>query len=175
MQNFDADVEVKSWVSETIRGYWYKYLGRKSMPKLSPKLYRIFYKIFIFNRGLAHKIDKVFEEYINEFEYKSVPAQYPSADMHYYELGWGSWGSINISEMKIYSDITIIYNNRKFLDTMFRVPLEKRISDQHHLDMKKYLNKELYDMNIRVVNMKETKFRAFMLNVIFSINSILPF
>lgn len=41
--------------------------------------------------------------------------------------------------------------------------------------MKKYLNKELYDMHIRVVNMKETDFRAFMLNVIFTINSILPF
>jgi hypothetical protein len=55
------------------------------------------------------------------------------------------------------------------------VPLDKRIRDQHHLDMKKYLNPELYDMNIRVVNMKETKFRAFALNVIFTINSILPF
>lgn len=68
-----------------------------------------------------------------------------------------------------------IYNNRRFLDLMFKVPLEKRISDRHHLDIKKYLNKGLYDMNIRVVNMKETKFRAFALNVIFTINSILPF
>ena len=142
---------------------------------MSPKLYRNLYKIFIFNRGLAHKVDKVFAEYINKFEYNKIPEQYPMADMHYNEVTWGSWGGLNISEMKIYSDITIIYNNRKFLDTMFRVPLDKRISDQHHLDMKKYLNKELYDMNIRVVNMKETDFRAFMLNVIFTINSILPF
>ena len=58
---------------------------------------------------------------------------------------------------------------------MFKVPLERRISDQHHLDMKKYLNRELYDMNIRVVNLKETDFRAFMLNIIFTINSVLPF
>ena len=77
--------------------------------------------------------------------------------------------------MKYCFDITIAYNNRCFLDLLFRVPLDKRISDEHHLDMKKYLNKELYDMNIRVVNMKETDFRAFALNVIFSINSILPF
>ena len=95
--------------------------------------------------------------------------------MHYNEVTWGSWGGMNISEMKIYADITFIYNNRKFLDLMFRVPLEKRISDQHHLDMKKLLNKELYDMHIRVQNMKETKSRAFMLNVIFTINSFLPF
>ncbi|MBQ7203728.1 MAG: hypothetical protein IJS03_06915 [Eubacterium sp.] len=175
IENLDCDVEVKSWTSETIRAYWYKHYGRKSFPKLSPKLFRNLYKIFIFNRPLAHKVDKLFAQYINDFEYDKIPAQYPPADMHYNEVTWGSWGGMNISEMKVYADITIIYNNRKFLDLMFRVPLDKRISDQHHLDMKKVLNKELYDMHIRVVNMKETAFRAFMLNVIFTINSILPF
>ena len=74
----------------------------------------------------------------------------------------------------MYSDITFIYNNRKFLDLMFRVPLKKRISDRHHLDMKRVLNKELYDMNIRVVNLKETDTRARLLNVIFTINTWLP-
>ena len=172
---FEGDVEVKSWVSEAIRAYWYKYFGRKKMPKLSAKLYRNLYKIFIANRTLAHKVDKVFQEYIDKFEYTSIPDCYSAADMHYTEFSWGSWGGMNISDMKYYADITIAYNNRYFLDLLFRVPLEKRISDQHHLDMKKVLNKELYDMNIRVVNLKETKFRAFALNVIFTINRWLPF
>lgn len=170
-----ADVEIKSWTSETIRAYWYKHYGRKKMPKLSAKLYRNLYKIFITNRKLAHQIDKIFAEYIEKFEYAKIPSQYPAADMHYNEMTWGSWGGLNISEMKYCFDITIIYNNRRFLDLLFRVPLEKRISDQHHLDMKKYLNKDLFDMNIRVVNMKETKFRAFALNLIFTLNSWLPF
>lgn len=174
-QNTSCDVEVKSWVSETIRAYWYKHYGRRTMPKLSPKLYRNLYKIFLLNRKLAHKIDKIFEGYIKEFEYDKVPECYPTADIHYNEVTWGSWGGLNISEMKYCFDITFIYNNRRFFDLMFRVPLEKRISDQHHLDMKKYLNPELYDMNIRVVNMKETNFRAFALNVIFTLNSFLPF
>lgn len=169
-----CDVEVKSWVSETIRAYWYKHYGRKSMPKLSPKLYRNLYKIFITNRKLAHKVDKIFAKYIKEFEYDKIPTSYPAADMHFNEVTWGSWGGMNISEMKYCFDITFAYNNRKLLDLLFRVPLKKRISDQHHLDMKKYLNRELYDMNIRVINMKETKFRAFALNVIFTANSILP-
>ena len=175
IQNLESEVEIKSWTSETIRAYWYKHYGRKHMPKLSAKLFRNLYKIFIFNRQLAHKIDKVFDIYIDEFEYRKIPQQYPPADMHYNEVTWGSWGGLNISEMKIYADIVIIYNNRKFLDLLFKVPLDKRISDQHHIDMKKLLNKELYDMNIRVVNMKETKFRAFMLNIIFTINMLLPF
>ena len=175
LQNIDCDVEVKSWVSETIRAYWYKHYGRQSFPELSPKLFRNLYKIFITDRKLAHKIDKVFEKYIEEFEYESIPSSYPPADMHYNEVTWGSWGGANISEMKIYSDITFIYNNRKFLDLMFRVPLSKRISDKHHIDMKKVLNKELYNMNIRVINMKETKTRAFLLNCIFTLNMMLPF
>ncbi|MBQ7999934.1 MAG: hypothetical protein IJ298_01790 [Ruminococcus sp.] len=174
-RNCNCDVEVKSWTSETIRGYWYKHYGRKTMPELSPKLFRNLYKIFITNRSLAHKIDKLFAEYIEKFEYKSIPSCYPPADIHYNEVTWGSWGGMNISEMKFCFDITIAYNSRRFLDLLFRVPLDKRISDQHHLDMKKYLNKELYDMNIRVVNLKETRFRAFALNVIFTINSFLPF
>lgn len=172
--NIGCDVEVKSWVSETIRGYWYKHYGRSSFPKLSPKLFRNLYKIFILNRSLAHKIDKLFAKYIADFEYEKIPEVYPPADMHYNEVTWGSWGGLNITEMKYYSDITFIYNNRRWLDLMFRIPLEKRISDQHHLDMKHYLNPELADMNIRVVNLRETKFRAFALNVIFTLNSILP-
>lgn len=175
IQNLESKVEIKSWTSETIRAYWYKHYGRKSFPKLSPKLFRNLYKIFISNRSLAKKVDRVFDEYIQAFAYDKIPSMYPPADMHYNEVTWGSWGGLNISEMRIYAELTVTYNNRKFLDLLFRVPLDKRISDQHHLDMKKYLNKDLYDMNIRVRNMKETDFRAFMLNVIFTINSILPF
>lgn len=169
------DVEIKSWVSETIRAYWYKHYGRKSMPKLSAKLFRNLYKIFITNRSLAHKIDKVFEAYIEKYDYRKISSDYLPADLHYNEVTWGSWGGPNISDMKLYTDITFLYNNRVFLDLLLRVPLEKRISDEHHLDMKKYLNKELYDMGIRVVNMKETATRARLLNVIFTLNMYLPF
>lgn len=173
--NCDIDVEVKSWVSETIRAYWYKHYGRKKMPRLSPKLFRNLYKIFITDRKLAHKIDKIFKEYIEKFEYQNVPSQYLPADLHYNEVTWGSWGGLVISEMKYCFDITIAYNNRRFLDLLLAVPLDKRINDEHHMDMKKYLNKDLFDMGIRVKNMHETNFRAFALNVIFTINMFLPF
>ena len=54
---------------------------------------------------------------------------------------------------------------------MIKDVLEQNEDLQSFLFMKKYLNKELFDMNIRVVNMKETKFRAFALNLIVTINS----
>ena len=169
------DVELKSWVSETIRAYWYKHYGRSTMPKISAKLFRNLYKIFLLNRSLAHKVDKVFEYYLEKYDYFKISKDYLPADLHYNEVTWGSWGGPNISDMKLYTDITFLYNNRIFLDLLLRVPLEKRISDEHHLDMKKYLNKELYDMGIRVVNMKETATRARLLNIIFTLNMKLPF
>lgn len=173
--NCQADVEVKSWTSETVRGYWYKHYGRKKLPPLSPKLFRNLYKIFLLNRKLAHKVDAVFADYIEKYEYRRIPDCYPAADIHFNEVTWGSWGGMNISEMKFCFDITVAYNNRVFLQQLFRVPLEKRISDRHHLDMRKYLNEDLYRMGIRVVNKEETKFRAAALNAIFLVNSILPF
>jgi hypothetical protein len=174
-EQLGCDVEVKSWVSETVRGYWYKHYNRKSMPKLSSRLYRNLYKIFLANRGLAHETDRIFARYLKEYEYEEIPFSYLPADLHFWEVTWGSWGSLNISEMKYYSDITIIYNNRRFLDLMLGVQLDQRIADQHHMDIKKILNKDLWDMGIRVVNVHETKMRAFLLNVIFTLNSHLPF
>ena len=47
----NVDVEVKSWISETIRAYAYKYFGRTRMPKnLTPRNYTSLYKIFFLNR-----------------------------------------------------------------------------------------------------------------------------
>lgn len=174
-ENCHIDVEVKSWVSETIRGACFHRYNRRKFPELSPKLLRNLYKIFLTNRCLAKKIDKLYFDFIEKYEYHKIPVQYPPADMQFNEIAWGAWGGTNISEMKCGFDITIPYNNRKFLDLLFRIPLKDRLSDKHHKDMKKSLNKELYDMNIQVANMEETKKRAFFLNTIFTINMHLPF
>lgn len=174
-EQFVGDVEIKSWVSEVIRGYWHRHFGRSRMPGLSAKLYRNLYKVFLLKRGLANRLDKIYGEYLEQYEYQTISASYDAADINYWEICLGSWGSLNISEMKYYADITTIYNNRRFLDLMLGVPLERRISDVHHLDMKKILNKELWDMGICVVNANETKGRARLLNAVFTVNSHLPF
>ena len=174
-KHLDYDVEIKSWVSESVRAYWYKYYHRKSFPKMSPKLFRNLYKIFLTNRSLAHKVDKIFSDFMVKYGYWQLPKGFDPSDMHQHEVMISSKGAMDISEMKYYTDITILYNNRIWLDLMNRVPFEKRLNDQHHLDMKKILNKELFDMNIRVVDKEQTVNRSRMLNAIFTLNSILPF
>jgi len=172
VENFEFDCEVKSWVSETIRACQYKRYRKNKMPGLSPQLYRNLYKIFITDRALAHRIDDIFKDFINKYWCDKIPNGYDASDMYFWEIAWGGWGALNISEMMVYSDITVVYNNRKFLDLLLRVPLSKRISDDSHRDMKQYLNERLYDMRIEVTNMSEDWKRASFLKLIFNLNML---
>jgi len=169
-----CEVEVKSWISETIRAYAYKYFGRTSYPKsLSPRNYTSIYKIFLLDRRLARETDGYFAEYIKNTDLKAHLYNYDESDFFVWEMMHGGKCGLNIGVMKQCHDITIPYNNRKWLDTLLRVPLEYRISDRHHMDMKKLMNEELYEMGIRVVNLNETKLRKRAINMYYVINSAL--
>ena len=171
-----CDVEVKSWISETVRAYAYKYFGRtKFRNDLQPRDYSSLYKIFLGNRGLLKETDQYFDEYIRNTQLKEHLFNYDESDFFVWEMMHGGKCGLDIGVMKSCFDITIPYNNRKLLDLLLRVPLDKRISDQHHLDMKKYMNKELYDMNIRVVNLNETNRRKKAINTYYIVNTHLPF
>ena len=175
IQNDVCDVEVKSWVSETIRAYAYKYYGRKKFPKnLRPRDYTSLFKI-ILNRKLCNQTDKFFKEYIEKTELRKYIFNYDQSDFFIWEFEHGKKCSLDIGVMRSCFDITIPYNNRVFLDLLLRVQLEDRISDRHHLDMKKLMNKKLYDMNIRVVNLNETDRRKKLINLYYIINTHLPF
>lgn len=176
IQSDVCDVEVKSWISETIRAYAYKYFGRKKFPqKLSARNYTSLYKIFFMNRKLVWDTDKYFKAYFHNTQLKEHLYNYDESDFFVWEMMHGGKCGLNIGVMKSCFDITIPYNNRKLLDLLLRVPLDKRISDQHHMDMKKLMNQELFDMNIRVVNLNETNLRKKMANIYYAINSKLPF
>lgn len=176
IQNDVCDVEVKSWISETIRAYAYKYFGRKKFSeKLSARNYTSLYKIFFMNRKLVWETDKHFKEYFKNTQLKEHLYNYDESDFFVWEMMHGGKCGLNIGVMKSCFDITIPYNNRKLLDLLLRVPLEYRISDKHHIDLKKVMNEELFDMNIRVVNLNETDTRKKLANIYFTINSILPF
>lgn len=176
IQNDVCDVEVKSWISETIRAYAYKYFGRTSFPRdLSARNYTSLYKIFLLNRRLVHETDQYFKDYWAHTELKEHLYNYDESDFFVWEMMHGGKCGLNIGVMKACFDITIPYNNRKLLDLLLRVPFEKRLSDQLHLDLKKTMNEELYNLNIRVINLNETNRRKKMANLYFTINSWLPF
>lgn len=176
MQKDVCDVEVKSWVSETIRAYAYKYFGRVKFPKqLTARNYTALYKIFVLNRKLVWETDACFGDYLERTKLKSHLFNYDETDFFVWEHMHGGKCSLDIGVMRSCFDITIPYNNRKLLDLLLRVPLAYRISDRHHMDLKKRLNPELFDMNIRVVNMNQTDTKKKIANFFYTINSFLPF
>lgn len=176
IQSDVCDVEVKSWISETIRAYAYKYFGRKKYPKNhNSRSFTSLYKIFFMNRKLVWETDKYFKEYFVNTKFKENMYNYDESDFFVWEMMHGGKCGLNIGVMKSCFDITIPYNNRKLLDLLLRVPLEYRISDKHHMDLKEYMNKKLFDMNIRVINLNETSTRKKMANIYYTINTHIPF
>lgn len=175
INNDVCDVEVKSWVSETIRAYAYKYYGRTKFPKtLKPRHYTSLFKV-IPNRKLCNQTDRYFKEYLESTKLHESMFNYDETDFFIWEFEHGEKCSLDIGVMRSCFDITIPYNNRAFLDLLLRVQLKDRISDRHHLDMKRLMNEDLFNMNIRVVNLNETKKRKRLINLYYVLNTHLPY
>ena len=173
----DFDVEVKSWVSEIARANYYKKFGKKKMPKnITPRRCSSMYKIFLHNRKLLKETDNVFSNYINKTQLKDKIYNLDWSDLFLWEIRYGSWGGLVItSEHKYSFDITIPYNNRRLLEMMLAVPLEKRRKDILHNDLIKHMNSKIFDTGINIVNLNETKFREICEKIYFNINTFLPF
>ena len=128
--------------------------------------------MFFFRRNLLYKTDKAFDKYIKDTKIKQHLFNYDESDLFVWEMMHGGKCATNIRTMRFCFDITIPYNNRNLLDLLLRVQLEDRISDRHHMDMKKYLNEDLAALNICVANENQTFRRKRLLNTIYKINTI---
>lgn len=173
----DFDIEVKSWVSEIARANYYKKFGKKKMPaQITPRRCSSMYKIFLHNRKLLHQTDGIFAEYIEKTELLDHLYNFDWSDLFLWEIRYGSWGGLVItSEHKYSFDITIPYNNRKLLQLMLAVPLEKRRKDCLHRDLIAHMNSLVDVPGITITNLNETKIREFCEKCYFNINSYLPF
>lgn len=177
-EQLDCDIEVKSWVSEVARASRYKMYGKNSMPKLTPRRLTTMYKVFAFNRKDAVNTDKQFKDYLEKTQLKQMidKYNYPWSEFFVWEIVFGCWGSLSLTgEHKLTNDITIPYNNRALIDIMLRTPLEKRISDELNRDIIKCMDKDLFELNVHVVNGNETKKRELAEKLYFEIHSRLPY
>lgn len=175
--NVDFDVEVKSWVSEIARANYCKKFGKKKMPEqITARRCSSLYKIFLHNRKLLHQTDEIFDEYIRKTRLRDHLYNYDWSDLFLWEIRYGGWGGLVITGEHKYSyDITIPYNNRKLLQMMLAVPLEKRRKDLLHRDLIQCMNPNVDALGITITNLNETKFREFCEKCYFNLNSNLPF
>ncbi|MBR4659219.1 MAG: hypothetical protein IKP26_08210 [Clostridia bacterium] len=178
-EQFDYDVEVKSWVSEIARASRYKKYGKKSFPcKIRPRMLTSMYKFFAFDRRIVRKTDKVFGEYLVDTGlYKAIEETgYPWTEFFVWEIVFGGWGSLALTgEHMLTNEITVPYNNRALLDLMLRTPLSKRLDDQLHKDIMHSMDDRIEKLGIHVVNGNETKQRELIERVYYRLNNIMPF
>ena len=176
---FDYDVEVKSWVSEVARASRYERYGRKSFPqKIRPRMLTSMYKIFALNRGDAVRTDRKFKEYLdNSGLARSIQETgYPWTEFFVWEIVFGGWGGLALTgEHMLTNEITVPFNNRVLLDLMLRTPLEKRMHDHLHKDMMHLMDERIEKLGIHVVNGNETKKRALIERAYYALNNIMPF
>lgn len=177
LTNNDFDVEVKSWVSEVARAYYHKRFSKNKLPnQITPRILTTLYKVFLDNRSLVKKVDEVFLEYLNEYYSDEIFERIPWYDIIFWEYRLAAWNGLVITGEHSYSfDITIPYNNRRLIDLMLRTPLENRINDQLHSDIRKMFNDKVYNIGVNVTNVEHTKFRATMEGLYFDVHSRLPF
>ena len=178
-EQFDYDVEVKSWVSEVARASRYKRYGKKTFPReIRPRMLTSMYKLFVFNRGDALRTDKRFAEYLEKTKLqRSIDETgYPWSEFFVWEIVFGGWGSLALTgEHMLSNEITVPYNNRALMDMMLRTPLKKRLSDELHKDIIHLMDERIERLGIHVVNGNETKQREMLERVYYIINNVLPF
>jgi len=162
----DFDVEVKSWVDELSRGEAQnKYNTRRFPRKPSAGYYRCMWKVIVDPR-LIRESNAVFREYLSTYYSKEDWSYLPWTDYFFWEFSWSAGeGQFLTSEHKFTGEITIPYNNRRLLETMLTVPLEKRLDSQIQTDVIRLLDKRIEDSHVHVKNIKHTDAWAFLIRM----------
>ncbi len=160
----DFDVEIKSWVDELSRGEAQnKYNTRRFPKKPTAGYYRCMWKVIV-NPRLIWESNRIFKEYLHTYHDKDVWSYLPWMDFFYWEFSWSSGeGTFLTSEHKYSDEITIPYNNRCLLNTMFTVPLEKRLNSQIQIDVIRKLDRRIEDSKVYVKNVAHTDMWSFII------------
>ena len=151
------DVEVKSWLNEIGRGWYYNKYDKKTFPKRpTPSYLRSMYKI-ILSPSLIHNTDKAFKEYINTYYSDDVFDKLSWLELIYWEFTWAGNEGISLNaEHRIAYEITIPFNNRRYLSKMMTVPINKRKIDSIPNDLIKLKNPKISETEIKVKDADHT-------------------
>lgn len=160
--NPPCDVEVKSWVNEIGRGRCYDRFNKKFFPeKTHPSYWRAMHKVYFHQVGLMKDTDKVFKEYFDKYYSHDEFEKLFWIVYYHWEFSWaGGEGVFLTAEHRVSYEITIPFNNRKYLELMLSVPLEKRKVDAIPQDLIANNNHHITDTQICINDVSHTKARA---------------
>lgn len=160
-ENPPCDMEIKSWVNEMGRGWSYNKYNKKKFPDYPYASYwRAMHKVYL-EKYLIKETDDVFSEYLSQYYSKEVFDRISWLELYSWEFGWsGGEGVYLTSEHRVPYDITIPFNNRKYIELMLMVPLEKRKADRIPIDLISYMEPRISETGIIIKDISHTNFRA---------------
>src|SRR5699024_5766984 len=120
LDNFD--IEVKSWGGEIARVFYERKYGIKLPNKLSERHLSIFQTRYFMAPKLLRKSDCYYRDFMEETQLDKPIYNYNHADLVYWEVRMGSWGTSVYSSQDFANDVTIPLNNRKILDMLLWFP-----------------------------------------------------
>lgn len=175
-QNPPCDIEIKSWVNEMGRGWYYNKYNKKKFPKYPYASYwRAMHKVYL-GKYLITETDKVFAEYLEKYYDKETFDRISWLELYFWEFAWsGGEGIFLTTEHRVSYDITIPFNNRKYVELMLTVPLEKRKVDDIPIDLITYMEPRIVETGITVHDISHTNFRAFVVRTYLEIFSRIRF
>ena len=173
----DFDIEVKSWVDEIGRARYHKRFAKRSFPDSpTPRYLTSLYKAFFHNRALVRATDNVFAQYLDTYYAGNVLELVPWWDLLYWEFEWNAGEGLFLTGEQLFAyDITIPFNNRKLLELMLSVPLEKRIHDCIQKDVISLMNNEIQKTGIQIQDVSHSRKRALMERAYLEIHTRIPF
>lgn len=178
IQDSEIQLEVKSWVNEITRAYWYKKYNKSKFPKKpSGKYLATLYKVFLENRMLFLKTSKIFSSYIAKYlNDDDISLVGDWTTLWSWEFGFSAGEGLSlICEHLLSHEITIPYNNRHLISLMLRPKVSDRINDRLQNDIIALNNPKQAALNISVTNVAHTKKRAALERLYLLINSHSPF
>lgn len=172
LQNPPCDMEVKSWVNEMGRGWYYNKYQKRRFPEYPNASYwRAMHKVYL-SRYLIRETDKIFGDYLEKYYNKDVFDKLSWLELYFWEFAWsGGEGVFLTTEHRVSYDITVPYNNRKYVELMLTVPLEKRKSDAIPIDLIAYMEPRIAETGITVHDVSHTSFRSFVVRTYLEIFS----
>jgi len=161
-QRDDFDVEIKSWSSEIVRVFMERKYSVQMPEKLTPRHFSIFQTRYFGTPNLLKRSDEVYEEFIRDTQFDEASELYEASDLYYWEVRLGAWGSSVVSVFDYCHEVTVPYNNRRFLELFMSLPREMRKRDKAHLEIIKLKQPKIAMTGIDVRNRYFHSYRQIM-------------
>ncbi len=174
--NPPCEMEIKSWVNEMGRAWSYNKYNKKSFPKYPKASYiRSMHKLYL-NPSVIKDTDKVFADYLKKYYSKEVFDNLSWLELFSWELAWSSGeGMFLTAEHRISYDITVPFNNRKYVAMMLTVPVSRRVVDDIPKDIISYKQPIIAKTGVVIKDISHTNMRALMVRAYLEVFSKIRF